>query len=116
LVLALCSVILLIPSANAQVSGDWNISDSFGGDLFPTPSPSPNPTVVSVFGNFWTAITMFSIIGFLSIISAIMVFVKGNDAGDGNQIGIMVGVLIIIGVGCLIAVAVTFAMQNAMTL
>lgn len=109
------AILLSMQTVAAQVSGDWNISGDWSQPTpSPTPSPSPNPTVLNVFNNVYAAILLFSIVGVICVVSAVFLFVKGD--GDMEEVGKVAAILILIGIGCFVAVIVSFAMQNAINI
>ena len=104
----LALLFLFVPCVSAQ---DWNISDDWDTGGYPSASPTPNPAIVNVFNNVYAAIIVFSVVGVVCVVSGVFMFVKGD--GDAEQISMIAGALILIGVGCFIGVVVSFAMEAA---
>lgn len=95
--LALCSVILLIPSANAQVDSDWNISDDWDEDIFPTPSPTPLSEAQRQYNTFIGYVfAAIMLLGVVPLVITILFFTRGNMDSKTAAVLLIVIVTIII--------------------
>lgn len=116
LILLVC--LSFVANVTAQTGDGWGDDGTGWTDGEPTPTPTAAPTaaptitaIVSAFNNVYAAILLLSIVGIVCVVSAVFIVVKGD--GDMEEVGKVAVVLIIIGVGCIVAVVVTFAMQGA---
>jgi hypothetical protein len=107
--LVFCSIVVcFIPSASAQVSGDWNISGDWGPTLFPTPTPFRASD--QVINNEYSMMPMLTLLIIVVIGGLVLTAFRGNL--DGPQLITGLVIVVLIGLGAAVAVSILAGIQT----